>query len=275
MTQITLAIGLMLLSPGPSTASWTLVPCDRTHAAQWQAHERTVRRAQPGSLHYRPKPFPKNSEELIEDFLYEYHRIFDNPAEVPADMRRIYDGIQQNTLRFEVVRVENWTPLRCGKREESPFDYLIRIFSVVDGVELARMTVSDSGYIRDMSVATEKQPHHSWPVLNDVLARVRSDVGIQGTIPQYVLLVGWPRMCDYGAPCVAFRWGADTYIMSYRRELFLIPAAARRLSTERELKNPDKSVAIAALGLKPSEGIISLGGTVFAVARRVEPKQDR
>jgi hypothetical protein len=46
------------------------------------------------------------------------------------------------------------------------------------------------------------------------------------------------------------------------------------VSTQRELKRPDKMTeALAALGLRVDEGVVSLGGSLWAVARKVERGQ--
>lgn len=281
MNRITLTIIAGLLLPGTSAASWNLAPCSDEHVANWHTYERALRSAEPGSLHYLPKPFPKSSQEIIEDFVYQYRRTWDYASEVPSEQSSIYEGIQQNALRFEIVKVENWTTLRCGKREELAFYHLIRMFRGLDDSELGRAVLTDSGFIAEISTSTEKERTASadernrvFPPLKDTLARVKSDFGIAGSTPQYVTVFSIPRMCEPYAPCVAFRAGRDTYVRSYRGDLFRVAASGRRVSTQRELKRPDKMTeALAALGLRVDEGVVSLGGSLWAVARKVERGQ--
>jgi hypothetical protein len=270
-----LAILFSLVVSAPATAAWNLAPCGHERMDAWAQHERVLRDATPGSLHYVPKPFPRNSGEVIEDYVYELRQLWPTRDEVPDDMREIYDGVESNSVRFEVVPVENWTPLRCARQTEWTLFYLIRLIKIADGVELGRTTLTDDGFLAvQMPAAAEKTSTSSDEKssellgLEKALARIRSEYGIVGREPQYVAVAGVPLRCEAITPCVAFRAGADTYLISPRLEVVVLPSGARRLDKEMS-QRPDKMAVVAALHLNSDEAVVSLGGEAFAVARLV------
>ena len=256
--------------------AWPVLECGSGLEAGWAAYERSVRTAKPGTSLYLPKPFPKTRDEVVEDYLYQYRSIWsDTPAgQLPLDERSVFQAIQQNTARFVVLSVENWTTMRCNRQQRDASYHLIRIFGA-SGTELARTTLAESGFIVVTSNSTEEE--RSRPVaeqtsrimkLDEALATVKAKFKVLGSGGQYVATFGTLR-CRPFSPCVAFKDGADSYILTPGGELFRLRGNGRRLSLTKELKTPEgKSVVLQSLG--PTERLVSLGGATFGIAQAVE-----
>jgi hypothetical protein len=280
MRVLLLAMALNVVTTLPAAASWHLVSCGADRVDEWARHRRVLLEATVESPHYLPKPFPRNSAEVIEDYRYELRRLWPTRADVPENMRSIYDGVQSNALRFDVVQVENWMPERCGRQSERSRDYLIRLTRMADGVELGRTTLGDDGFWMVQVPAGKREPSESidenragFMELAEALERVHADFGVEGREPQYVSVAGAPLRCESFAPCVAFRVGDDVYLVSPKLELVRLPAGARRV--DKEMGTGPRMSAVGRLGLGPDEGVISLGGEAFAVAHRVGRLQRR
>ena len=258
--------------------AWPIAECGSEQATAWAAYESSVRAAKPGSPLYLPKPFPKTRAEILKDYLYQYHSIWsDTPSDqLPPDELPVFQSIQQNSVRFEIVPVENWTTMRCNRQQKDASYNLIRIFDSESGAELARTALSASGFILVTVNATEEQ--RSEPLakqqgrlmkLDAALAKAKGEFKVTGTGAQYVSTFGTLR-CRPFAPCIAFRNGADSYIFSSEGELFRLGANGRRLALGKDMKSPEAATAVLQ-SLGATERLMSLGGQALGVVQRVAP----
>jgi hypothetical protein len=259
--------------------SWSLGDCNASekNQARWQAFEAQVRSAKPGSLSYVPKPYPRTDLEVIADYLYQYkslHREALVRADLPANELPVLDGILGQTVKFRVTRVENWTPLRCAADKPRQYYHLIQVTSAADGRELTRVVLDPSGLLFLISnaspetagppAAARRQP---WQDLPEAMAAAQSRFGLAGSAPQYVATFG-SLDCNFADPCLAFRHGAGAYLL-YRKELFELPVTGKRLIQGRDVGIPQKNVELQE-SLRPDEGFLSLGGSAWTVARKVD-----
>jgi hypothetical protein len=139
-----IVIAGLLLCQGKLTASpWSLMTCNPSGAPQWQAFEQEVRAAL-----YVPNPYPATDQQVIADFLAEYrslHRETKDLKSLPTHEDRVLAGVKTDRTSYKVMRIENWTQLRCGKRHKQDFYYLIQIFEGASGVEITRAVLDFSG----------------------------------------------------------------------------------------------------------------------------------
>src|SRR5258708_35157978 len=105
---------MVLLACAPLTAApWSLEYCDPSGEPGWQTFEHAMRVAKPGSTVYVPVPFPTTQEQVVQDYLYQYRSVLKGlPARNPYEPRVIGD-LGSGRVRYEVLRIENWTISRC------------------------------------------------------------------------------------------------------------------------------------------------------------------
>ena len=64
-----------------------------------------------------PYPDPQTPRQVVEDFLHGYFHLFHrSPPNGEPEELETYRALQRGLARFEVERVENWTPSRCSAR---------------------------------------------------------------------------------------------------------------------------------------------------------------
>ena len=270
MPRYLIVLGFLLHPLAAAAEGWGLADCAPDRAEVWQRSREEMAEAKPGSPIYVPKPFPRSDAEVIEDYLYQYSDIWADtkPAELAPVERRVFEGIEAGALRFEVARVENWTPLRCNTERERKVSYLVRIFDA-SGAEIARTALEQSGLFVATATAPETEealaPLHG---LDQAPELVSSRFNVTGAVPQYVETFGTLR-CPVLAPCVALRAGDDVLILR-GEELFEIRAAAEFLSLSRELATQEAKEAHLRTLDEARERLVSLGGDAFAVAQKLE-----
>lgn len=274
-------LAVVALAPISAGRSWTLIECGPENAVSWSEFRKKMQEASPGSPIYVPHPFPNTREKVIENFLNQYHEIWPRSSDLFEEEKPLAAAIAKGDVRFDILRVENWTGNRCGDEQERKFYYLLRIFNSA-GTELARAALAESGLWATNAYATAAEraepparQARRLPAPAEAAKDLRARFGVSGSSPQYVASGGHVR-CDLTAPCLAVRAGGSVYILSPKmNELFEIPAKARRARFDRRLLGPaqvTRGLRQMADSLGPEERMFDLGGMTFTVARRVQPK---
>ncbi len=232
----------------------------------WEAPEQSFRAAKPGTPLYLPRPFPKTREEILEDYLYDFQRLVKDtpPAALPKEAAVVQQGIPKGTLRYEVLRIVNWSPTRCLRKRRLDAYHLVRVLDG-RGVEITRSVLDESGRLTVISSTLESGRNLRSP--EEALRSVASRFKIQGQDPQYVTTFGTLR-CGNTTPCLAFRGGGRVYLVSKDGDLLEVDLKSRRLELGKEIGTPELNEPLLKT-LGPEGRLVSLGGKVFTTARRV------
>jgi hypothetical protein len=270
------AFALLFLAAVPAPA-WNLVECPPEVVETWALPDQFLRDAKPGSPLYLPKPFPRGKDEVLADYVYEFQRLLkDTPAaSLPNGAAGVLEGLRKGTLRYDVLRIVNWSPTRCGKERRLDAYHLIRVLDGRSGLEITRSVLEENGRLGVISStmddergdslqrqATRLRPPEE--ELRSVAARFK----IRGEAPQYVTTFGTLR-CPNVTPCLAFRGGGHVYLVSYEGELFEVDPKGRRLEMGKDVGTPEMNEPILK-SIGPEGRLVSLGGKVFTTARRVK-----
>ncbi len=267
--------GIALLVGASAAAAWSLVDdCQPQEYQKWQAFKEDVRGAKPGSPLYVPYPFPQTDDEVIADYLYHYRQMWSGARyeELPEEERTVFAGVEKGTLRFIVVRVENWTPLRCRAQKKVEFYFLLRIFITDGGREISRAALTDAGFFAMGAPLTTDAPitRNRLPSIAEAQRSLAAELKIQGELAQYVATFGTTALrCPPVAPCAVFRVGAETYLLPVGGGWFVIPENRRELSADLELATIERRNDLLR-SLTPEERLVSLGGQHFTVARLIK-----
>jgi hypothetical protein len=271
----TLAFALLLLAAVPVSA-WNLVECPPEVVETWAMPDQALRAAKPGSPLYLPKPFPKGREEVLADYVYEFQRLLKDmrATSLPKGAAGVLEGLRQGTLRYDVLRIVNWSPTRCVKERRLDAYHLIRVIDGRSGLEITRSVLDESGRLGVISSTMEdergdslqRQARRLRPP-DEEMRSVASRFKIQGEAPQYVTTFGTLR-CPNVTPCLAFRGAGRVYLASYDGNLFEIDQKSRRLEMGKDIGSSEKNEPILKL-IGPDGRLVSLGGKVFTSARRV------
>ena len=187
----------------------------------------------------------------------------------------VLDGIMNSTVTYEVLRVENWTTMRCGSEKRRDFYYLVRVFDAASGVELTRAVIDHSGLFfmlsnlrADQRAEPAAQQRGRLPKPEEAIAALNARLDIHGESPQYVATFG-SIDCDFASPCLAFRQAGRSFVL-HQDEIFEIPANGKRLTNARDVGTPETNASVLA-ALAPDERLVSLGGPAWTIARKVDP----
>jgi hypothetical protein len=272
----TLAAAALLVLATVPVSAWTLVECPPEVVQTWKLPDQDLRDAKPGSSLYLPRLFPKGKEEVLADYTYEFQRLLKDmwAASLPKGAAAVLEGIRQGTLRYDVLRIVNWSPTRCVKARRLDVYHLIRVIDGRSGLEITRSVLDESGHLGVISSTMEDERGDS---LQRQATRLRppeeemrsaaSRFKIRGEAPQYVTTFGSLR-CPNVTPCLAFRGGGHVYLVSYQGELFEIDPQGRRWEMGRDVGTPEMNEPVLK-SLGPEGRLVSLGGKVFTAARRV------
>ena len=270
------ALALLFLAAVPG-AAWNLVECPPEVVETWALPDQFLRDAKPGSPLYLPKPFPKSREEVLADYVFEFQRLLkDTPADLlPKGAAGVLEGLRKKSLRYDVLRIVNWSPTRCGKERRLDAYHLIRVLDGSSGREITRSVLEENGRLGVVSStmddergdSRERQASRLRPP-EEEMRSVAARFKIRGDSPQYVTTFGTLR-CPNVSPCLAFRSGGHVYLASYDGELFEVEPNGRRLEMGTDIGSPEKNAPILqAIG--PGGRLVSLGGKVFTTARKVK-----
>lgn len=260
----------LLGSPGLAQP-WNLASCGPENAASRKSFREALVRAQPDSPKYVPHPFPQTPDQVVEDFVA-YHRKAwaDTPfASLPPAEQRFFAAVDEDRIRFQVTRVANWTPSRCGPKEEKDFYFLVRFFDETSGEEITRVAVDEAGHVARVAHRPEDGALPELPELEQRIHAAATAHGWKPSAGQYVALWGSFR-CDEMSPCVGFRVGPRAYLLR-GEHLYRIATEKPRFSVREEMA----TVASKRRFLDAFEGgpekVITLGHDVMAVAVPVPP----
>ncbi|HTG31799.1 MAG TPA: hypothetical protein VLB76_02620 [Thermoanaerobaculia bacterium] len=251
-----------------ATAAWVPTDCsdkpgelERFHQALgrnnvgkiWNDYREAVRKATPGSPLYAPHPYPRNDQEVIDNFRYAYfNRLFRETSleKLPSREIPIYKALSANALRAEVLKVENWDLSRCTANHPHPYYNLLRFFDPATGVEVARSEQFDTGLMASYRhVSSKEEPLPALGALSTLL-RTRFNRTIPVEQPQYVMVAGLPS-CGENHPCVAFKSQGQVYLLDDGRILYQIDPTMPRTSVQSRMQQQARA------------GIQTLGATEF------------
>lgn len=270
------SLALLFLSVVPAFA-WNLVECPSEVVATWTVPDQLLRDAKPGSPLYLPKPFPKSRDEVLADYVYELQRLLkDTPASaLPNGAAEVLEGLRKKNLHYDVLRIVNWSPTRCGKERRLDAYHLIRVIDARSGLEITRSVLEENGRLGVISSAMEDERGDSLKRQatrlrppDEEMRSVASRFKIRGEAPQYVTTFGTLR-CPNVTPCLAFRSAGHVYLASYDGNLFEIDQNGRRFEMGKDVGSPELNEPIVR-SIGPEGRLVSLGGKVFTTARRVK-----
>lgn len=237
---------LVMLTPTAGAASWVPVSCeDRSeelmalrkraglpgdYQAAWSRQEAAMRRAEAGDPRYVPHPYPKSHRQVVENFRHAFRsRLVAGRPDFAPRHRRTIDALDDDKTRYEVVRVENWEPGRCGPDRLVPFYHLVRVFDA-DGKEVSRTALHSNGLFAIFSpLDRDQKPLDDLDTLSQTV-RGRFGVDLSPRRAQYVVLDGLPVPCSPIMPCIVFEADQKTFVVNHDFFLFSIQPTAPRLS---------------------------------------------
>ncbi len=279
MKRFTIFLFVLLFCTAATAQSkpWSLEPCATTGpAASARAkYAAAVRAAAPDTPLYTPHPFPTTPQEVFEDFVvYHMNAFRDTPnTEIPPEQLRLLTALETNQVRYEVVKVEDWTPLRCGSRKARETWSVLRIFDTSTGDELVRATVDNVGHVGKLRLRPVDGSLAPMMDLSTATASVRA-VAPGARDAEYVTTWGLPG-CDEVTPCVAMRNGPRVYLVDGRTgALFLLTSPSKRLSFRNDLsraRRADTLRGVAQAGAR----LMSLGQDAFAQFEAVPGREAR
>jgi hypothetical protein len=263
------ALTLTALAAVPAAAVQP-VACDSDSAAAASRAEyaKAVRTAAPDTPYYAAHPFPRTDEQAIDDFVEFHTRAFGSldVAVMPAAERRFFAALAADRVHFEVARVANWSPLRCGPRKARRYYFLIRAFDSETGTELLRVTVDDAGHVAHLRHKPEGRSLRPIPELAE--ARQQAAALLAGTPHDARYVTAWGSLrCDDLVPCIAMEGDAETLLMDGSTgDLYRIRDAGKRFSFRTDLSPARRALTWDAARRAGGE-LITLGGDTVAVAQ--------
>lgn len=249
---------------------WRLSKIEGEVQAEWAKRLERFRAAEPGSLQYIPKPFPKTRDQLLENFRYFYFdKLFDQGLDaLPEREKPIYRGLKEQTIQVRTARVVNWRLSRCNGEVPSPYFHLLRLYDRKTGRELARFSMEHTGMMARYGHVTPTA-ELAIPDLSSLGSLLRERFGFTARVesPQYVAADGLPS-CSKNLPCIGFRSGRQIYLLDRGELLYEIgPEAARKSVLQRRQEMVD--AGLQALGHHEIERPFVTTGFEWVQARRV------
>lgn len=245
-------------------------------AAKWAKFPVAVRSAKPGEALYAPLPYPRTRGEILKDFEYTFRQILlagGANRDVSQMTRRIASTLEAETLRIEILRVENWNPDRCSLQRPKPFYFVLRLFAQEDGAELGRFVLHDSGLWAEFT-PLDPVPGFSGnragkPLELAGLRRwLETELGqsFEPEEAQYVAVDALPG-CSVQVPCVAFKAEAKIFLLTSAELLYEVDFAASAVPVL-EMRRRQIAKGLADLGPDPRAPMVTLG-FVWAPARLI------
>jgi hypothetical protein len=269
---------LLLAAARLQAEPWSLVSCDPVGAPAWQGFEAQMRAAKVGAPLYVPVPFPATSDQVVEDYLYQYRSVIKgmSPKTWQPNEARVQADLAGGKVTYQVLRVENWSVTRCRKEQKRDFYQLVRVFEP-GGVEVARAVINDSGLMTTWinmpaavpgAVASQSR---ALPPAAVAMTQLNAQLGIGGVDPEYVT-AGGTLDCILTHPCLAFHQAGLSYI-AFGDQLYEVSANGPSHELGKDVAAPGERDLLRSLAT--GERLISLGGKRFTVGRRVEPAMVR
>lgn len=278
MNALAITSLLVALAGGGYDSGWVPEECPQGLPAEWGRFEKEVRKAIPSSTLYVPKPFPLTEADVLKDLRHQYFRIWGKitQSDLPKEERPLVEGFRKGSLRFQVMTVINWTPVRCLPKRPTQFSYLIRILNK-GGEETARFALERSGLWSQYVIAEEEfgirapWEQQGLPSLPAALSEVKSRYGIEGARAQYVYTVAGTVRCDILVPCIAFQARGKMYVLDRAKwgGLYEFTADTPGLSVEEIKEKARRGPGATAQGVDTQRiGLLSVGNR-WVYARKV------
>jgi hypothetical protein len=220
MKRIVLLLAL-LLAASPSFA-WQVLPCSAAALAK-----RAEFRSKPIPARF---PLPKDDREVVTDFIGQYSAKF---AQNKDDFGALARAMLGGKYRYEVTRVADWTPGRCGNLGNTGDTYfLVSVREPATGKEAARGAVFETGLFSTLALAPKNAP-----ALTPLKAAIARDA-------QYVTAIGH-IFCHPMNPCVASR-NARGIFLQHDSDAYYLPIGGKILpwSAAEKLRNGQRYVSI-------------------------------
>jgi hypothetical protein len=277
--SLLLAVTAACVARPLAASSWDLVSCDPSGEPRWRDFENAVRMAKPGSTLYVPKPYPTTDQDVVADYLFQFtalHQKAQDPKNLPPHEDQTLRAIRSGKVSYQVMRVENWTGMRCGWQHKRDFYHLVRAFG--SGIEITRALIADSGHLvtwMNLPASVPGPVEPSARVLTAATAaaeQINREFGIEGVDPEYVTTYGTID-CDFVFPCLAFHEHGLSYVV-YRHEIFEVSPKGPKLMGGKDVGTLAANEKLLPT-LNADERLISLGGRAWSVARKASAAQIR
>jgi hypothetical protein len=261
MRRVTIPI--LLFAIAAPLAAWNVAPCDASAIMSRSAFAGKVRGAKHGSPLYVPIPFPKKDSEVVADLVDQFVDIYGGKAS--ERFTPIADAMARGAYRYEVLRVEDWSPARCATTgNRGDFYYLVIIRDTATGADVAHATINEVGLAGTLGLTPAPNPEIA--PLETATGKLVAQ-GIHGRDAQYVTTWG-SLECHQLHPCVAVRNGNGLYLLR-GDDVFVLPSGGRIVSFRNELLTDEHRAKFHAT-LGPDDRYTSLGGDAFVVAKKVK-----
>ena len=275
MNPFAAAIAVSALIAAPEThsqeiAGWSLATCDSPEVEAGRAvGDARIRGAAPGTNLWVPHPFSTVEAEIVENVLARHREAFSDlpDTDLSSEDARLFQLSRKRALRTELVRVADWTPVRCDKSERRNAYWLIRFFDTRSNKEVTRVLARESGLISRVVHTTSEYTLPPLPALRVPKEFAAELSEVNSSSVQYVSTWG-PDECDPLAPCVAWRLDTGVALLKGQR-LFIVSDHSDRFSGRDDLSNL-RTAAVAARVRAQGKELVSLGGDLFAAAEVVE-----
>jgi hypothetical protein len=257
-----LLILLLLAAAAPSLA-WNVVQCEASTQANRSAFAAKVRAAKPGDPLYVRIPFPKTDSEVVTDLVDQFVDVYAGKSS--GRFTPIAQAMARGAYRYEVLRVEDWSPSRCaGAGNHGDFYYLVIIRDAATGADIAHASINEVGLAG--TLALPSAPLHEITPLEAAAGKLAAH-GVNGRDAQYVTTWG-SLECHPLRPCVASRNENGLYLV-HDDDVYLLPIGGRIVSFRNELLTEQhRAKFTATLGV--DDRYTSLGGDSYVVAKKVK-----
>ncbi len=254
---------LLLLAAAAPLAAWNVVQCDASTPAKRDEFAAKVRAAKPGDPLYVSIPFPKKDSDVVTDLVDQFVDVYAGKSN--GRFTPIAEAMARGAYRYEVLRVEDWSPARCaGAGNHGDFYYLVIVRDAATGVDIAHASINEVGLAG--TLALPAAPDKEITTLDAAAGKFAAH-GVHGHDAQYVTTWG-SLECHALRPCVASRNENGVYL-AHDDDVFLLPISGRVVSFRNELLNEQQRGKFnATLGL--DDRFTSLGGDSYVVAKKVK-----
>jgi hypothetical protein len=284
----TLLSVLLAVPPSiPPYTGWTPCTCGDRFVPQWQAFLQEVAAAEPGSHLYLPHLFPQTEAQWVANMRHHYFEIYGAGAfdDLPANHKPLFAGLRDNTVTYELIRVENWQEFHCNELRPGRYYMTVRVFDRATHLELGRIALDEGGFLSCMQPAPldgGEAELAGWrsmiPTLSAAVGEIATGYGIAVAGAQYAEFGGQLRAHPIRPAVVAHAPGnaAHLYLFGHvgfgpideRRLWEVLPAAPSWTGGELTRIGED-------LVLGEGEQLVSRGYDCYTVARRVLPGAER
>jgi len=185
---------------------------------------------------------------------------------MPAEEARLFRLADEKALRWKVIQVTDWSPLRCDPSQPRDMFWMARLFDATDGEEIARATIAASGLVNIVRFNSPTAPRLGEPL--SFSAELPQTLGASPDSSQYVYLYT-TLQCSSIDPCVAWRSPKGILVQAHDA-LVLVPSGQSPLRFDVELAGKARSAEYSKVRSR-GDHIVSLGGNLAGAGRVVGP----